>query len=211
MREQLEAPTRAQGREELHAWIIDQISIGAIHDRGSMIEVLREVGYEVPRLGKDYLTVNDPETGERWRLKGEIFREGWQAPTAAPERQAEHRSGQDQGRECRLDGVTAGELQERFAEHCERGADYNRVRYQGLRELERDALAQSPQRDHAGDLAQAPRRDLGPYREACAVDAEMDLGRKPTSWMAKSPLSAVPIFGLKRPLDVSFPQTAPAA
>lgn len=155
VREQPEAPTRAQGREELHSWIIDQISIGAIHDRASMAEVLREVGYELPRLGQDYLTVKDPETGERWRLKGDIFREGWQAPTAAPERQAEHRSGQDQGRECRLDGVTVDELQERFAGHCDQRADYNRGRYQGLRELERYALAQSPQRDHAGDLAQA--------------------------------------------------------
>ncbi|RWR04523.1 relaxase family protein [Paenirhodobacter populi] len=155
VREQPEAPTRAQGREELHSWIIDQISIGAMHDRGSMAEVLREVDYELPRLGKDYLTVKGPETGERWRLKGEIFREGWQAPTAAPQREAEHRSGQDQGRERRLDGVTAGDLQERFADHCERRTDYNRGRYQGISELERHALAQSSQRDHAGDLAQA--------------------------------------------------------
>lgn len=43
VREQPEAPTRAQGREELHGWIIDQISIGAIHDRDSMAEILREV------------------------------------------------------------------------------------------------------------------------------------------------------------------------
>lgn len=153
VREQPEAPTRAQGREELHSWIIDQISIGAIHDRGSITEVLREVGYELPRLGKDYLTVKDPETGERWRLKGEIFREGWQAPTAAPEREAEHRSGQAQGRERRLDGVTTGELQERFADHCERRTEYNRGRYQSISELERDALDQPQAGDHTREQA----------------------------------------------------------
>lgn len=178
VREQPEAPTRAQGREELHGWIIDQISIGVIRDRDTMAEVLREVGYELPRLGKDYLTVKDPETGERWRLKGEIFREGWQAPTAAPERQAEHRSGQAQGRECRLDGVTAGELQERFADHCERRADYNRDRYQSLRELERDALAQSPQRDHAGDLV-AALDAIGGHDLAARDPGLRDMGAEP--------------------------------
>lgn len=93
VREQPETPSRAQGREELHGWILDQISVGTIRDRQSMTEVLREVGYELPRLGKDYLTVIDPDTGERWRLKGEIFHEGWQATGTALEHEAERGSG----------------------------------------------------------------------------------------------------------------------
>lgn len=38
----------------------------------------------------------------------------------------------------------------------------------------------------AGVVGILPRRDLGPHREACAVDAEMDLGREATSRTAKS-------------------------
>lgn len=38
----------------------------------------------------------------------------------------------------------------------------------------------------AGVIGLLPRRDLGPHREACAVDPEMDLGREPTSRTAKS-------------------------
>ena len=38
----------------------------------------------------------------------------------------------------------------------------------------------------AGVIGILPRRDLGPHREASAVDAEMDLGREPTSRTAKS-------------------------
>lgn len=146
-----EALTRAQGREELQSWILDQISVGAIHNRTSMTEVLCDVGYELPRISKDYLTVKDPKTGERWRLKGDIFREGWQAPTATSEREVEHRSGQDQAGESRLDAITADELQERFKRYCDQRADYNRVRYQSLPELERHAL----DRTAPDDLARA--------------------------------------------------------
>lgn len=38
----------------------------------------------------------------------------------------------------------------------------------------------------AGVVGILPRRDLGPHREASAVDAEMDLGREATSRTAKS-------------------------
>ena len=35
-------------------------------------------GLEVPRQGKDYLTALDLETGDRWRLKGELYGENFQ-------------------------------------------------------------------------------------------------------------------------------------
>lgn len=147
-----EALTRAQGREELHSWILDQVSVGMIHDRATMTEVLQEVGYDLPRIGKDYLTVKDPETGERWRLKGEIFREGWQAPAAAFEREAEYRSGTDQARERRLDQVSAGELQERFERYRDQRTEYNRGRYQDLPGLERHPLDRATSVDLARDV-----------------------------------------------------------
>ena len=70
-----EIPTCAQGRDELHAWILDQISVGYVTDRASMVDALNEAGFVIPRAGKAYLTAQDPDTGERWRLKGEIFHE----------------------------------------------------------------------------------------------------------------------------------------
>ncbi|WP_051371843.1 relaxase/mobilization nuclease domain-containing protein [Leisingera aquimarina] len=79
----VEASTRARGREELHEWILDQISIGVISDRASMVDALTEAGFEIPRASKNYITAKDPDTGERWRLKGEIFHDDWQAePTS---------------------------------------------------------------------------------------------------------------------------------
>jgi hypothetical protein len=69
----LETPQRAKTREEVQSWILDEISVGAITDRASMIALMTDVGFTVPRAGKEYLTVQDPDTGERWRLKGDIF------------------------------------------------------------------------------------------------------------------------------------------
>nr|WP_216600219.1 relaxase/mobilization nuclease domain-containing protein [Ruegeria sp. HKCCD7559] len=141
----LETPTRAQGREELHEWILDQISIGTITDRASMIDTLTDVGFDIPRASKNYITAKDPETGERWRLKGEIFRDDWQAGSA--EREIERGSGRDPQRTRRLDGISIAELQERYSGVCDTRAEYNRSRYPHVSGLERDDLAESHRHD----------------------------------------------------------------
>jgi Relaxase/Mobilisation nuclease domain len=88
----LETPQRAKTREEVQSWILDEISVGTITDRASMVALMTDVGFTVPRAGKEYLTVQDPDTGERWRLKGDIFHDDWKAAPAA-QREAERRSG----------------------------------------------------------------------------------------------------------------------
>jgi hypothetical protein len=123
-----EAPDRAAGRDGLHTWIGDQISMGLIEDRTGMVAALTDAGFEVPRAGKNYLTVKDPETEERFRLKGEIFHEDWKAEAMA-EREAERGHGADQGKKYRLDRRTVAELQDRFEDHCRKRAGYNQDRY----------------------------------------------------------------------------------
>ncbi len=112
----VEAPTRAQGREELHEWILDQISVGTITDRASMVDALTDAGFDLPRVSKNYITAKDPNTGERWRLKGEIFHDDWQADPA--EREIERGYGQDPKRARRLDGFSTAELQDRYSSMC---------------------------------------------------------------------------------------------
>ncbi len=63
VRDTIEAATCAQGRDELHAWVQDQISVGLITDRASMVDALTDEGFDIPRAGKAYLTVLDPDTG----------------------------------------------------------------------------------------------------------------------------------------------------
>lgn len=58
-------------------FLVAQVEAGLIEDRKDMIAALRGAGLEVPREGKDYLTVLDPETQKRYRLKGALYAEGF--------------------------------------------------------------------------------------------------------------------------------------
>ncbi len=172
VRDTIEAPTRAQGRDELHAWILDQVSIGLITDRTSMLDALADAGFDLPRVGKAYLTAQDPETGECWRLKGEIFHEDWQADPA--EREIERGAGRHTPGLRRLDGIPAGELQDRFDSHCERRATYHRERYTPLPEREQTLVRDADRADQAlaDDLSL---RDLGADRDGDRFDDGREL------------------------------------
>lgn len=52
VRDTIEAPTRAQGRDELHSWILDLVSVGLIADRTSMLDALYDAGFDLTRVGK---------------------------------------------------------------------------------------------------------------------------------------------------------------
>lgn len=168
----VEAPTRAQGREELHEWILDQISVGTIIDRASMVDALTDAGFDIPRASKNYITTKDPDTGERWRLKGEIFHDDWQ--TEPPSREIERRPGSDPQRTRRLDGLTIAELQERYSRQCEARAGYNRDRYQHVSGLERESLAGPHQHDQALDAGFTMDGEL-----SVPVDSVRDTGIDP--------------------------------
>jgi hypothetical protein len=159
VRATIEAPTRAQGREALHDWILDQISVGTITDRASMIDALTDAGFEIPRATQNYITAKDPDTGERWRLKGEIFHDDWQAEP--PRREIERGPGDDPERPRRLDGFSAGELQERFQQHCDQRAAYNRDRYQVLSQRQQERVGEAERDDQAlvDDLTLGDRGD----------------------------------------------------
>ncbi|WP_306005216.1 relaxase/mobilization nuclease domain-containing protein [Aquicoccus porphyridii] len=171
VRDTIEAPTRAHGRDELHAWILDQVSVGLITDRASMLDALADAGFDLPRVGKAYLTAQDPETGERWRLKGEIFHEDWQADPAG--REIERGAGHDTPGLRRLDGIPTGELQDRFDGYCERRAAYHRERYAPLPEREQELVRDADRADQAlaDDLA------LGDLGADCDGD-RLDDGRE---------------------------------
>jgi hypothetical protein len=166
VRDTIETPNRAQGRDELHAWLQDQISIGLITDRATMVDALTDAGYDLPRVGKAYLTARDPDTDERWRLKGDIFHEDWQAdPT---EREAERGTGHDPAGLRRLDGISVRKLQDRFEQHCDQRAAYNRDRYPHLSATEQELADDLTVADH-GDTLGGDRLDDG--REL-ALDAD---------------------------------------
>lgn len=174
VRATIEAPTRVQGREALHDWILDQISVGTISDRASMIDALTDAGFEIPRASKNYITAKDPDTGERWRLKGEIFHDDWQAEP--PRREIERGPGGRTQRPRRLDGISTGELQERFQQHCDQRAAYNRDRYQVLSERQQERVGEAERDDQAlvDDLTLGDRGD-GLILDRDSADRELVL------------------------------------
>jgi intein/homing endonuclease len=70
---------RAEAKEAIHAFLKTKLEANLVHNRVDVLAALQEVGLEINRAGKDYITVKDPESGEKLRLKGGIYAEQWQS------------------------------------------------------------------------------------------------------------------------------------
>ena len=80
-------------RQALTAYLTEGVVAGAIQDRAGIVQALEEVGLTVPRQGEHYLTAQDPETGQKWRLKGVLYErefdgQGLESPDAGADRGA---------------------------------------------------------------------------------------------------------------------------
>ena len=71
-----ESSERLASREAITDYIEQRTMADEITRRADLFEALHVVGLETPRQGKSYVTALDPETGERWRLKGRIYESG---------------------------------------------------------------------------------------------------------------------------------------
>lgn len=72
------AGLRTRIQAAVREWVKREVLAGHIADRDGVEAWLESEGYDVVRRGEDYLTMIEPETGERIRLKGGIFsREGF--------------------------------------------------------------------------------------------------------------------------------------
>ena len=117
---EIEPDTRAVITENL----MKRIDAGEVQNRAGILAALRKSGFEIPRAGRDYITVLNPKTGSRYRLKGRIYEASW---TAASERvtnmlksaAAAPRPDPEAAEKARVDLEAA----------IERRAKYNRERY----------------------------------------------------------------------------------
>ena len=60
-------------RELIGEHLMARVVAGTVTDGGGVVGALEELGLEVPRQGKHYVTARHPETGDRWRLKGTLY------------------------------------------------------------------------------------------------------------------------------------------
>lgn len=125
-------------------YLVQRIEDGSIQDRAGIVKALREAGLTVPRHGKDYLTVLDPESQQRYRLKGALYAadftpEAWRElgrSTSAEDRSRRRTPGPQDRR-------AAEQARGRFERALATVGDYRRGRYPGQPEPDREALRES--------------------------------------------------------------------
>jgi hypothetical protein len=60
-------------REAITVSVRQEVKAGRVRDQAGVVRYLKGVGFAITREGTDYVTVLDPETGQRIRLKGGLY------------------------------------------------------------------------------------------------------------------------------------------
>ena len=64
-------------RKQLTDYITKRIEAGLVTNRDDIINSFAQLGLVLPRQGENYITILDPETNNRYRLKGGIYEASW--------------------------------------------------------------------------------------------------------------------------------------
>ncbi|MCL1563601.1 hypothetical protein DTJ06_09145 [Parasaccharibacter sp. TMW 2.1886] len=64
-------------RELLDGVLTQRTVAGDIRSRQELLRHVRELGLEVLRAGKNYITIREPRSGQRWRLKGLLYEDSF--------------------------------------------------------------------------------------------------------------------------------------
>lgn len=104
--------------------LMQRVQTGLIKNRDDLVSSVREMGLDFTRQGRDYVTITDPDTGSRWKMKGGIYEREFSADTAFATPVAEPK--RDYSKPC---PEAAAAYSERVEKHIERRAEYNQRRY----------------------------------------------------------------------------------
>lgn len=118
---------RAAAKEAVHDYLRERIEQGAVASRADVLTALQEAGLEINRAGKDYITVKDPESGEKLRLKGGIYAEHWKLEITGREIEGQDRAGA--AGVGKSDPATIRRLEQELERIVQKRAQYNRGRY----------------------------------------------------------------------------------
>ncbi|MEP3895176.1 MAG: relaxase/mobilization nuclease domain-containing protein [Litorimonas sp.] len=126
-----ESADRAEARQIIVEALYDQIDVGLITDRASMIAFFEDAGFEVTRQAAKSISVRDPEFSKPFKLEGVLTHENWSTSRHA-EIAAEYEAGTDANRTRRLDGISHDRVRSDLEDHVARRAGYNGDRYGAL-------------------------------------------------------------------------------
>jgi hypothetical protein len=97
---------------------------GLIRSRDDVLEQIKEIGLETTRTGKDYITVSEAESGQRWRLKGALYARDYE-----PSRTIEKADSARERDYSKPNPEAAQRYAERVERHIETRAEYHQSRY----------------------------------------------------------------------------------
>jgi hypothetical protein len=97
---------------------------GLIRNRDDVLEQIKEMGLETTRTGKDYITVSDAESGQRWRLKGALYARDYE-----PSRTIEKADSARERDYSKPNPEAAQRYAERVELHISARAEYHQSRY----------------------------------------------------------------------------------
>lgn len=66
-----------QGRGYVHSFICDRIAVAQFYDRNLIVTALKEAGLVIVAQTAADLTVLNPDTGNRFTLRGAIYHQNW--------------------------------------------------------------------------------------------------------------------------------------
>ena len=95
-------------RELIRDYLMQRVEHGKVQDRAGVVAALQELGLDVPRQGDHYVTVRDPETEKRWRLKGTLYEHDFQRERlerSNPAQDGDRRPGDERDLRARAAGV----------------------------------------------------------------------------------------------------------
>ncbi len=162
---------KEQARNIINEYLKDQIENGLIKDRSDIITSLREIGLDINRESKTYITVKDPESPQKIRLKGGIYNADWNTTKLSRETKTE---GQGRTPEDRRDiQRQLTDIKQELTRVINKRATYNRKRYptpSRTSDLELKPPLQNPEHSPRQTLD-----TLNPYRSSNSARTDHSL------------------------------------
>lgn len=118
---------RAEAKQAIHDYLRQGIEQGTLTSRADVLTALQGAGLEINRAGKEYITVKDPESGEKLRLKGGIYAEQWKLELSGRAHESQNPTGATGIGSS--DPATIQRLAAEIERVVEKRAQYNRGRY----------------------------------------------------------------------------------
>jgi len=120
----LRCGTRAEIKKTIEQYLLSEAEEGNIENREDIIESLQSIGFEIPRQGKNYITIHDTESNTRIRLKGAIYEQHWR-----PEQTLEAENSSETERDRNTDEARARTAYSELENRISKRAEYNQQRY----------------------------------------------------------------------------------